>query len=177
MMALPWDSISYIYIYNNYIINTAKLTVDLQIQGHTLFLRDLSYLRLGSCYRRDLGVYFHIFEVQDHNNDIINTAVLTVDLQIQGHTLFCVTFHISGWVCAIGEISVSISIFHIFEVQDHNNDIKKTAVSTVLPIVDLQNPGHALFCVTFHISGWVRAIREILVSISTYLRSRIIILI
>ena len=35
--------------------------------------------------RRNLGVYFHIFGVQDHNNDITNTAMLTVDLQIQGH--------------------------------------------------------------------------------------------
>ena len=46
---------------------------------------------MGSCYRRDLG-----FEVKDHNCDIKNTAVLTGDLQTQGHELFSVTFRISS---------------------------------------------------------------------------------
>ena len=73
--------------------------------------RDLLFLRLSSCYQRDLGVYIHIFEVQDHDNDIINNAMLTVDLQIQGQALCCVAFHISRWVRAIGEISVSISTY------------------------------------------------------------------
>ena len=75
------------------------------------FLRDLPHLRLGSCYRIDLGIYFHIFKVKDHNCDIINTAMLSGDLQTQGHELFCVTFHISVYICAIGKISVSISTY------------------------------------------------------------------
>ena len=44
-------------------------------------LRDLLYLRLYSSYQKDLGVYFHIIEVADHNNNIINTATIMVDLQ------------------------------------------------------------------------------------------------
>ena len=48
-------------------------------------LRDLPYLRLGSCCQRDFGVNFHIVEVKDHNDDKPNTAKLTGDLQIQGH--------------------------------------------------------------------------------------------
>ena len=84
--------------------------VDLEIQGHALFCVTFHVSsRLCSFYQRDLGVYFHIFEVHDHNNDVINTAMLTVDLQIQGHALLCVTFHISGWVRFVREILVSIS--------------------------------------------------------------------
>ena len=59
--------------------NTVLVTVDLQIQGHELFLRDLFYLWLKSCYRRDPGVYFHIIGVKNHNGDVINTVRLTVD--------------------------------------------------------------------------------------------------
>ena len=50
----------------------ALLTVDLQIQGHALYiLCDFPCLRLCLFCQRDLGVYFHIIEVQDHSNDII----------------------------------------------------------------------------------------------------------
>ena len=130
-------------------------------------LCDFPCLRLCSFYQSDLGVYFHIFEVQDHNNDIINTAMLTIDHQIQGRTLFCVTFQIRLGSFCQRDPGV---YFHIFEVQDHNDDIINTAMLTI----DLQIQGHQLFFVTFHVSGWVnRAIREILVFISTYLRSRI----
>ena len=72
---------------------------------------DLSYLYLYLCYLKDLGVYFHIFEVKDHKNDITNTAISSVDLQIQGHKLFCVIFYIFVYLCAIGENSMSISTY------------------------------------------------------------------
>ena len=97
--------------HNTDITISAISTIDLQIQSHTLFLLDLPYFRLGSYYRRDLGVYFHIFKVKDHNYDITNTTVLSCDLQTQGHELFCSPFHISVSFCAIGKISVSISTY------------------------------------------------------------------
>ena len=37
---------------------------------------------------QNLGVYFHTFKVNDHNNDITNTAISTVDLQNLGHSKF-----------------------------------------------------------------------------------------
>ena len=114
------------------------LTVDLRIRGNELFSRDFSYLRLDLFYQRDLGVYFHIFEVNDHN--IIVTAISTGYLQIQGHTLSCIIFH--------------ISIFHIFEVKDHNSDIIITAILNY----DLQIQGHALFCVTSSANDSILAI-------------------
>ena len=64
-------------------MNIVSATVDLQIQGLRAGLRDLLYLWLYSCYQRDLGVYFYIIEVKDHNDDMINTATVTVDLQIR----------------------------------------------------------------------------------------------
>ena len=80
-------------------------------------LRDLPYLWQGSCYREDLGVYFHILEVKDHNNDITLTAMLTVDLKMQGHALFNLTFHISVCFRAIEKISVSISTLLISRIK------------------------------------------------------------
>ena len=100
------------------------------------FLRDLPYLRLGLCYRRDLGIYSRIFEVKNHNYDITNTAWSSRDLQTQGHELLCVIFH----------VSVSSVYFHIFEVKDQNNDITNTSKLTI----DLKIQGHELFCVTFY---------------------------
>ena len=44
------------------------LTVDLETQGHTHSLYDLSYLRLYTCCRLDLGVDSNIFEVEDIKN-------------------------------------------------------------------------------------------------------------
>ena len=64
---------------------------------------------LGSCYLRDLGVYFHMFEVKGHNYDIRNSAVLSGDLLTQATfrdlSYLCVS------ICPIGEISVSISTY------------------------------------------------------------------
>ena len=50
------------------------------------FLHDLSYLRLQTWYKVDLGVDSNIFEVKDIKNVEINHVTLTVDLGTQGHT-------------------------------------------------------------------------------------------
>ena len=57
-----------------YISNTAVFPWRSNSRSRAI-LRNLPYFRLGLCYRRDLGIYFNIFEVRDHNYDIINTAV------------------------------------------------------------------------------------------------------
>ena len=49
------------YVKKNYV----TLTVDLGTQGHTYSLYDLSYLRLYTGYRLDLGVDSNIFEIED----------------------------------------------------------------------------------------------------------------
>ena len=65
--------------HNNITMNTERFVVHLQIQGHEQCIvnRDLH-----SYYPENLGSYFHIIEVMDHNNDIINTAIVTTNLQI-----------------------------------------------------------------------------------------------
>ena len=72
-------------------------------------LHDLSDFWSCSCYRTDLGIDLHNFKDKDLKNKWIFVAFLTVDLQIQGHMLVCVTFYISGRFRAIWEILVSIS--------------------------------------------------------------------
>ena len=47
--------------------------------------------------RRSRYLFFHIIKVKDHNDDIGNAETVKVDLPIQVHALFCVTFHISGF--------------------------------------------------------------------------------
>ena len=50
------------------------------------FLHDLSYLRLSTWYKVDLGVDSNIFEVGDFEYVRKNHVTLTVDLGTQGHT-------------------------------------------------------------------------------------------
>ena len=83
--------------------------------------RDLSYLWLYSCYQKDLGVYFHIIEIADHNNDIINTATVTVDLQIQGHMLFLWPF-ISWSVCKLSDLEFEGQPLLLQYLLYHNRD-------------------------------------------------------
>ena len=101
------------------------LTVDLQIQGHVLFCVTFHISGWVIAIARDLGVYFHIFDVKDHNSDITNTAMLTVDLKIQGHALFCVTFRISDWIPCIKN-SRPIFSFYMNNTKDHNDTINNT---------------------------------------------------
>ena len=85
-------------------------------------MRDLPYLRLYLCYQRNLGVYSHIIEVVDYNYDMVKTATVMVDLQIQSHGQLCVTFHL----CLYSGYQEDIGVyFHIIEVKDSNFDMMK----------------------------------------------------
>ena len=38
---------------------------------------------------------FHIIEAKNHNNErVINVVTVTIDSQVQGHALFCVTYNV-----------------------------------------------------------------------------------
>ena len=76
--------------------NHVTLTVDLETQGHTHSLFDLSYLRLNTSYRLDLGVDSNIFKVEDLKKHKISHMTLMVDLENEGQTHLCMTFRISG---------------------------------------------------------------------------------
>ena len=108
------------------------------------FLPEFSYIGQDLCYQKDLSVCSHIFEVKDHEDKLY--FMLTVDLQIQGHVHFGVTFHISGWVRSIREISESIPTYSRSRIT--------IMIITAISTVDLQIQIHTLYCVTFHISGW-----------------------
>ena len=88
--------------------NYVTLTVDLGTQGHTYSLYDLSYLRLYTGYRLDLGVDSNIFEVEDLRKPKISHLTLMVDLENKGQTHFCMTFRISGCKHHTDMIFVSI---------------------------------------------------------------------
>ena len=91
--------------------NHVTLTVDLGTQGHSHSLYDLSYLRLYTNYRLDLGVDSNIFKVEDLRKPKINHLILMFDLENLGQTLFCMTFHISGCKHDTKSILVSILTF------------------------------------------------------------------
>ena len=84
------------------------LTVDLGAQGHTHSLYDLSYLRLYTGYRLDLGVDSNIFKVEDLRKPKISHMTLMVDLENKGQTHLCMTFRISGCKHHTDMIFVSI---------------------------------------------------------------------
>ena len=60
------------------------LTADLGTQGHTHSLYDLSYLRLYTGYRLDLGVDSNICKVEDLRKLKINHLTLIFDLENEG---------------------------------------------------------------------------------------------
>ena len=62
------------------------LTVYLGTQGHTYYLYDLSYLRLYTGYRLDLGVDSNICKVEDLRKPRISHLTLMVGLEIEGQT-------------------------------------------------------------------------------------------
>ena len=66
--------------------------VDLGTQSHTHSLYDLSYLRLYTGYRIDLGVDSNIFKVGDLRKPRISHLTLMVDLENEGQTHLCMTF-------------------------------------------------------------------------------------
>ena len=83
-------------------------TVDLGTQGHTHSLFDLSYLRLYTGYRLDLGVDSNIYKVEDLRKSKISHLTLMVDLENEGQTHLCMTFRISGCKHHADMIFVSI---------------------------------------------------------------------
>ena len=84
------------------------LTVDFGTQGHTHSLYDLSYLRLYTGYRLDLGVDSNIFKVEDLIKPKISNLTLMDDLENKGQTHLCMTFRISGCKHHTDMIFVSI---------------------------------------------------------------------
>ena len=88
--------------------NHVTLTVDLETQGHTHSLYDLSYLRLYAGYRLDLGVDSNICKVEDLRKPKISHMTLMVDLENEGQTQLCMTFRISGCKHHTDMIFVSI---------------------------------------------------------------------
>ena len=48
-------------------------------------------IHISSCnlaIGKNLSFYFHIIEIKDPNNDMMNTVTVTVDHSIQGHELY-----------------------------------------------------------------------------------------
>ena len=84
------------------------LTVDLETQGHTHSLYDLSYLRLYTGYRLVLGVDSNICKVEGLREPKIGHLTLMVDLENGGQTHLCMTFRISGCKHHTDKIFVSI---------------------------------------------------------------------
>ena len=119
--------------------NHVTLTVDLGTQGHTHSLYDLSYLRLNTSYRLDLGVDSNICKVEDLRKPKIFHLTLMFDLENLGQTLFCMTFHISG--CKHHTKSILVSILTFSEIEDIKNVENKHVTLTV----DLETQGHTLF--------------------------------
>ena len=70
--------------------------VDLGTLGHTQSLYNLSYLRLYTCYRLDLGFDSNMCQVEDLRKFKIRHLTLMVDLENKGQTHLCMTFCISG---------------------------------------------------------------------------------
>ena len=83
-------------------------TVDLGAQGHTHLLYDLSYLRLYTGYRLDLGVDSDILKVEDLGKPEISHFILIIDLENKVQTHLCMTFCISGCKHHTDMIFVSI---------------------------------------------------------------------
>ena len=82
--------------------------VDLETQGHTHLLYDLSYLRLYTSYRLDLDVDSNICKVEDLRKPKISHMTLTVELENEGQTHLYMTFRISGCKHHTDMIFVSI---------------------------------------------------------------------
>ena len=69
---------------------------------------DLSYLRLYTGYRLDLGVDSNMCKVKDLRNPKISHMTLMVDLENEGQTHLCMTYRISGCKHHADMIFVSI---------------------------------------------------------------------
>ena len=123
------------------------LTFDLETQGHTHSLYDLSYLRLYTSYRLDLGVDSNIFEVADVKYVEKNHVTLTVDLETQGHThsLYDLSY-LRLYTSYRLDLGVDSNICKV-------EDLRKPKISHMNLMVDLENEGQTHLCMTFRISG------------------------
>ena len=83
-------------------------TADLGTQGHTHSLYGLSYLRLYTGYRLDLGVDSNICKDEDLRKSKISHLTSMGDLENEGQTHLCMTFRISGCKHHTDMIFVSI---------------------------------------------------------------------
>ena len=91
---------------------------DLENQGQTLFLHDLSYLRLQTWYEVDLSVDSNIFEIEDIKNVENKHLTLTVDLETQGHTLFSYDLaYLRLYACYWLDLGVESNIFKVEDLR------------------------------------------------------------
>ena len=112
------------------------LTVDLETQGHTHSLYDLSHLRLYTGYRLDRGVDSNICKVEDLRKPKISHMALMVDLENEGQTHLCMTFRISG--CKHHTDMIFVSILTISRPK-MSEIVKTICVSLTF---DLETQGH-----------------------------------
>ena len=143
------------------------LTVDLETQDHTHSLYDLSYLRLYTSYRLDLGVDSNNCKVEDLRKSKISHMTLMVDLENEGKTHLCMTFRISG--CKHHTDMIFVSIL----TMSRTRMSKMLKQFTYLQRLTLKLKVIHILHMTLLISGIVLAIDSILVSILTLSKSEI----
>ena len=143
------------------------LTVDLGAQGHTHSLYDLSYLRLYTGYRLDLGVDSNISKVEDLRKPKISHMTSMVDLENKGQTHLYMTFRISA--CKHHTDMIFVSILTISR-PGMSKMLKKF---TNLERLTLKLKVIQILHMTLLISGCMLAIDSIVVSILTFSMLRI----
>ena len=143
------------------------LTVDLETQGHTHSLYDLSYLRLYTSYRLDLGVDSNIRKVENIRKRKISHMTLMVDFENEGQTHLCMTFRISS--CKHHTDMIFVSILTISKPMMS----KIMKYFTYLQRLTLKLKVIHILQMTLIISGIILAIDSILVSILTLSKSEI----
>ena len=143
------------------------------------------------------------------NPNVIMKKILSLlhDIENQGQTPFCMTFHISGCqhdpklnlvtilkfsrsrisrmlkkmtlTVDLGTQSLAVYMMQTWSwcrfqhLQCRVSQKTKPKISHLTLMVDLENHGQTLFCMTFHISGCKHDTKLILVSILTFSRVRI----
>ena len=110
----------------------------------------------------------YVFGVKESNGDNEKILSLLHDLENQGQTPFCMTFLISGCKHDTKLILVSILTFLRSRISNMSNSITWPWRLTLKLKVTHIN------CMTFLVSGCIQARHLILVSILTFIRSRIL---
>ena len=104
---------------------------------HSLY--DLSYLRLYTGCRLDLGVGSNIYNVEDLKNLQISHLTLMIDLENEGQTHMYMTFRISGCKHHTNIIFVSILTFG-------GLNFENVEIIYVSKTFDLGTQGYTHFC-------------------------------